>query len=96
MAADGIIDSPPGQNDFRVVSQFLCFRRQIVGVYADAVTPDKSRLELQEIPLRCGRIEHIAGADAHQVANDRKLIHQRNIQITLRVLQNFGSFGDFD
>ena len=66
--------------------------RQVVGIDADAVSADESRREGQEIPLGAGCGEHVPGVDAQTGENEGKLVHQRDVEVALGVLDHLGCF----
>ena len=41
-----------------------------------------------EVPLGAGRREHVAGVDAHPIEDQGQLVHQRDVEIPLRVLDD--------
>ena len=94
--AHAIVDAPPGQDHLRVVAQHLGLVRQIVRIDADAVPADQPGLELEEVPLRPGRLQHLGRVDADAVEDDRQLVHQRDVQVALRVLDDLAGLGCLD
>ncbi len=79
-----------------MVAERLGLRRQVVGVDANAVTADQTRRELEEVPLRAGGREHVARADTHAVEDERELVHERDVDVALRVLDDLRGLGDLD
>ena len=69
---------------------------EIIRVDADAVAADKARGEVEEIPLGPSRGKHVAGVDAELVEDRREFVHERDVEIALRVLDHLGRFGDLD
>jgi hypothetical protein len=69
---------------------------QIVRVNADAVPADKARLKVHEIPFRRSRGEHIAGVDAELMKNGGQLVHERDVEIALRIFDHLGGLRDLD
>ena len=55
------------------------------------MTTDHPRLEAGEVPLRAGCTNHFLGIYAKPIEDHRRLIHQRNVQVTVRVFENFTS-----
>ena len=53
-----VIDTPSGEYDPAVISQFLCLVSEIIGIYADTVTSHQSRPEIEEIPLCSRCLQH--------------------------------------
>mmetsp|Transcript_39155 Transcript_39155/g.91820 ORF Transcript_39155/g.91820 Transcript_39155/m.91820 type:complete len:403 (+) Transcript_39155:568-1776(+) len=94
--AHAVVDAPAGQDDLRVVAQHVGLVGEVVGVHADAVAAHQARLELQEVPLRAGRLKHLGGVDAELVEDDGQLIHQRDVQVALGVLDHLGGLGGLD
>jgi hypothetical protein len=60
------------------------------------MTTDQARLELQEVPLRSGRVENLIGIDTDLLENDGQLIHQCDVQVALGILDHFASLGGPD
>ena len=79
-----------------MVAQPLGLGGQVVGVDADAVAADQSRRERQEIPLGRGCRQHVGGADAETVADQGELVHQRDVEIALGVLEHLRGLGHPD
>jgi len=44
------------------------------------------RAELQEIPIGACRFQHGGDVETQLAEDDRKLVHQRDVEIALRVL----------
>ena len=88
--AHPVIDTPPGQDDLRVIAYRLGLVGQVIRVHPDAVPADQPRLERQEIPFRACRFQNLIGVDPHLVEDHRQFVHERNVQVALRVLDYFG------
>ena len=58
--------------------------------------PTRPGREREEVPLGAGRGEHVAGANAHAVEDQRQLVHQRDVQVALGVLDDLGGLGHLD
>lgn len=56
----------------------------------------QSRFEFQEIPFGSRRIQHFLSINPHFVKNNGKLIHERNIEATLTIFDNFCGILHFD
>ena len=96
VGADVVVDAAAGEDDLGLVAELLRLHRQVVRVDADAVAADQAGAELEEVPLRAGRLQHVGGADAHALEDDRQLVHQRDVEIALGVLDDLGRLGDLD
>ena len=94
--AHAVVDPPPRHDDFRVVAKHLGLVSQIIRIHADAVPADEAGAKRQEIPLGTRRLKDLQRVDADPVENDRQLVHQRDIEVTLRVLDDLGRFRDLD
>ena len=94
--AHGIVHVATGVDHLRVVTQLHGFVYQIIRIHTDAVSSDKSWIEFQEIPFCSSGFEDIKGINAHLVEDDRKLVHQRNVDVALCVLNDFRRFCHFD
>ena len=91
-----IIDTPASQDDLRVVAQHLCLVSQVVGIHANAVAANQAWFETQKVPFGPRCFKHLGGINAHLVKNDGQLVHQRNIQIALGILDHLCSLGCLD
>ena len=91
-----IIQTPPGKDDLRVIADFLCFIGQIVGIDADTVAADKSRTKRQKIPFCPCCFKNRVGIDTEFIENDCQFVHKCDIDITLRIFDDFCRFGHFD
>ena len=58
--------------------------------------PTRPGREAQEIPFGPGRRQHVARRDPKPIEDDRKLVHQRDVEIALGVLDDLGRLGDLD
>jgi hypothetical protein len=58
--------------------------------------PTRPGLELQEVPLGAGGFQHLGGVDADLVEDDGQLVHQRDVEVALRVLDHLGRLGGLD
>ena len=79
-----------------MVTQHLGLVRQVVGIDTDAVPTDQSGLELQKVPFGPGRFEHLAGVQPQAVEDDGQFVHQRDVEVSLGVLDHLGGFGGLD
>src|SRR5690606_12507098 len=86
-------ETAAGENDFRMVANALSFVGQVVGIDANAVATDQTGTERQAVPLGTGGREYGFGVDTHLVDDDRQFVDQRDVEITLCVLYDLGSFG---
>ncbi len=91
-----VVDAATCENDLGLVAELLCLHRQVVGIDADAVTADEARRELEEVPLRCSSGQHVTRADAHAIEDQRELVHQSDVEIALRVLDDLCCLSDLD
>ncbi len=57
---------------------------------------DEAGCEGQEVPLGAGRGEDVGGADAEAIADERELVHERDVEVALGVLDDLGSLSDHD
>src|SRR6185503_3160495 len=94
--AHAVVDAPAGENDLGMVAELVGHVRQIVGIDADTMAADQARPKGQEVPFGSGRLEHFERIDAYLVEDQRQLVHQRDVEIPLRVLDDLGRFGDLD
>ena len=91
-----VVDAAPGEDDLRLVAELLGLHREVVRVDPDAVTADQARPEPEEVPLRARGGEDVARPDAHAVEDDGKLVHERDVQVALRVLDDLRGLGHLD
>lgn len=52
--------------------------------------------EWQEVPLGARGLEHVQGVDAEPVEDDGQLVHERDVQVALGVLDDLGGLGLLD
>ena len=55
---------------------------------------DEARAQLDEVPFRRGRFDHIVGIDSHRIEDLCELIHERYIHIPLGILDNLRGLSD--
>ena len=55
---------------------------------------DQPWLERQEVPLSPSGLQHGIRINAHLIENDCQLIDEGDVQVTLRVLDDFGGFSN--
>ena len=91
-----VIDFPARENDLRVIAQGHGLVGEVVGVHADAMPAHEAGAKGQEVPFRAGRLEDFQGVDADFMEDDRQLVHQRDIEVALRVFDHLRGFGHLD
>jgi len=91
--AHAIVDAAAGKDDLRMITEALSLEREIIRVDADAVTADEAGTERQEIPLRASRLEDRNRVEAHAIEDERELVHQRDVQVALGVLDDLRGLG---
>src|SRR4051794_28565795 len=69
---------------------------EVVGIDPDAMTADKAGREREEVPFRPGRFEYVVRVDIKPMENGRQLVHKRDIEVALGILDDFGGFGGPD
>ena len=79
-----------------MVPERFRLRRQVVGVHANAVPADKARRKGQEVPLRPRRRQDVGRPYLETVTDERELVHERDVQVSLCVLEHLGHFRDLD
>ena len=94
--AHAVVDAPPRQDHLRVIADHVGLVGQVIRVDADAVAADQAGPERQEIPLGAGRLQHFERVDADLVEQDGELVHQRDVEVALGVLDHLGGLGDLD
>ena len=60
------------------------------------MSADQSRPERQEIPFRAGCLQHFFRINADTFENHRQFVHQRNIDVALRIFDDFGGLCNLD
>ena len=95
-SAHAVIDPASSENDFRMIAGFFGAKCQVIRINADAVPADQARLEIQEIPFGRRRGQHIASVDAKLMKDGGQFVHECDIEIALRVLDDLGGLGDLD
>jgi hypothetical protein len=58
------------------------------------VPAHEPRPERQEVPFGSGRLEHFRRIDADLVEDQRELVHQRDVEVALRVLDHLAGLGN--
>ena len=91
-----VVDAAAGQDDLAVVAQHLRLVRQVVRVDADAVAADEPRPEVQEVPFRSRGLQHGFRVYPHAVEDDGQLVHERDVDVPLRVLDDLRGLRDLD
>src|SRR5262245_16284904 len=91
-----VVDLASGETDMSVVAGLTGAISQVVWIDSDAVTADKAGLKILEIPFRSGRFQYIAGIDAEPAEYGRQLVHERDVEIPLSVLDHLRGLGDLD
>lgn len=94
--AHAIIGSAASQNHLRVETDLLGLVGQVIGVDADAVAANKSRLERQEVSLGARCFEHVTGVQPQAREQHGQLVDQGNVYVALGVLDHLGRFGYLD
>ena len=94
--AHAVVDAAAGEDHLWVIADHLRLVGQVIGIDADAVPADEPRPERQEIPFRAGGLQHFLRVDAEAVEDHRQLVHQRDVEIALRVLDHLGRLRDPD
>ncbi len=79
-----------------MIAKLLRLVGEVVRVYADTMSADKPRLEIQEIPLCSCCRKHRFRVNSHFVENNGKLVHKRDIDVSLAVLNDLCSLGNLD
>ena len=94
--AHAVVDPASGQDHLRMVAELVGLVGEVIRVDADAMPADQSRPKRQEVPFRSRGIQHFGRVDADLMEDQRELVHQRDVEIALRVLDHLGCFGDLD
>ena len=87
-----VIDSPAGENDLAVVAHPLRLIGQIIGIHPDAVSADQPRKEFQEVPFGTRGFQNGFRIDSHLVEDHGQFIHEGNVDVSLRILNDLGCF----
>ena len=91
-----IIDRAAGQDHLGVVAKLLGLVDQVVGVDRDAVPADEAGAVVVEVPLRPGGFEDRPGVKPHLPEDDRELVHERDVDVPLDVLDHLRRLGGPD
>ena len=94
--ADAVIDLAARQDHLRLIPGLLRTVGQVIRIDPDAVAADQPRSEPIKIPFGAGGGEHIAGIDAEAIEQGRKLVHESDVEVALRILDDFCGFRDLD
>src|SRR5262249_46393618 len=91
------IESLPTREDhIGMISGLLCAIGEVIGIDPDTVPADEAWREIEEIPFGGGRREHVLRVDVERVEDGRKLVHESDVEIALRVLDHLGCFRDLN
>ena len=91
-----IVDMPSRKDHLRLITDHFRLMRKVIGVDADAVAPYEPGPEFEEIPFRAGCFQRLGCVDAQTIENDRQLVHERNVEVALGVLDDLRRLRDFD
>lgn len=91
--AHGIVTLAAGEDHFGVIAFHLGFVGEIVRVNADAVAAHKAGSEGEKIPLGSRGFKNIEGIDVQGVEDDGQLIDEGDVEVPLRVFNDFSGFG---
>ena len=69
---------------------------EIIGIDPDTVSADQAWGEIEEIPFGGGRRKHVLRVDVERVEDGRKLVHESDVEIALRVLDHLGCLRDLN
>ena len=79
-----------------MIAELVRLVGKVVWVDADAMATDEPGSERQKVPLGSRSLEHLGRIDTDLVKQKRELVHQRNVEIALRVLDDFRGLGYAD
>src|SRR6476469_5581125 len=79
-----------------MVADLLSLERQVVRIHTDAMATDESGSKRMEVPFRSCGLENFLGINAHSLENQGQLVHERDVQVTLRVFDDLRSLRDTD
>lgn len=91
-----VVGAATSQDDFGVEAHLLGLEGQVVGIHADAVAAHQTGTEGQEIPFGTGGFQHFEGVDAQALEDDGQLVHERDVQVALGVLDDLGGLGHLE
>lgn len=94
--AHAVVHAATGEYDFGIIAIALCALCEIVRVDTDTVATDESGFEGKEVPLGGCGFENVGGVDAHKCEYFRQFIDERDVDVTLGVLDDFSGFCNFD
>jgi hypothetical protein len=60
------------------------------------VAADQAGAKREEVPFAAGGFEDLKGVDAELVEQQGQLVHERDVEVALGVLDDLGGFGDAD
>ena len=91
-----IIGAATGENDLRMATGFFSPVGEIIGVDAYAMSADEAGAEGQEVPFGASGLQNVDRVDVEGLKHFRQFVHERDVEIALGVLDNFGRFRDLD
>ena len=83
IGAHAVVHTASCEDNFGIITITLGALREIVGVYANAVSANQSRLEGKEIPFSGSGLENVSGVDAHEGEYLRELVDESDVDIAL-------------
>lgn len=79
-----------------MIAKLLSLVGKVVRVDANAMAADKAGLEAQRVPLGIHTFDDLGCVNSHTVKNHGKLVHKRNVNIPLGVLNDLDSLSGLD
>ena len=96
VAAHVVVDTASREDDLRDVAHAFGLFGEVGRIEAETVATDQAGTERQEVPLGAGGLEDSLGVDAEASEQDGELVHQRDVQVALGVLDDLGGLGYAD
>ena len=94
--AHAVVHAAPGKDDFGVVAQPFRALSEVVRVHRNAMPAHEAGVELDEIPLRAGGLEHVLRVYPHERENLGELVDESDVDVALRILDDLRGLGDLD
>ena len=91
-----VIDAPRGADQLGMQAQGFGLVDEVERIDANAVAADQTWPKRGEIPFAAGGGQDVESVDTDSLADRRELVHERDIDIALGILDRLGRLSDLD
>ena len=89
-----VVGPAAGEDHLGMEADRLGLCRQVVRIDADAVPTHQPRAVRVEVPLRACDLQHVARVDPQAIEEHRQLVHERDVEVALDVLDDLRGLGN--